>query len=138
MNDTYCKSCNKVLEGSPSRKSRLGGKKYCNNVCQQSFQNVNNRQDFLAGKYIGHLIGFKTGSWQRNLLIDIKGYKCRKCGIDSYNGEAITLEVNHIDGDAENNSVENLEFLCPNCHSQTPNFRALNKVSSRTYRAKCR
>jgi 5-methylcytosine-specific restriction endonuclease McrA len=44
--------------------------------------------------------------------------------------------VNHIDGDSKNNVYSNLEFLCPNCHSQTPNFRALNRKSTREYRVK--
>lgn len=44
----------------------------------------------------------------------------------------IPLEVNHIDGNAKNNIEENLELLCPNCHSLTHNFRNLNKKSART------
>ena len=38
----------------------------------------------------------------------------------------IPLEIHHIDGDYENNKLENLQVLCPNCHSLTPNFKALN------------
>lgn len=47
-------------------------------------------------------------------------YECaRKCGVvDSWNGKSITLEVNHIDGDWLNCTYGNVEFLCPNCHSQ--------------------
>jgi hypothetical protein len=49
-------------------------------------------------------------------------YKCVSCGItDEYNGKPITLEVNHKDCDWLNNQLNNLEFLCPNCHSQMPN-----------------
>ena len=48
---------------------------------------------------------------------DVK-YVCA-CGVgDMWNGRPITLEINHIDGDFLNNLISNLEFLCPNCHSQ--------------------
>lgn len=46
-------------------------------------------------------------------------YKCRKCGVgDSWQGEELAIEINHIDGKFYNNLPDNLEFLCPNCHSQ--------------------
>lgn len=46
-------------------------------------------------------------------------YNCVKCGIGKeYNGLPITLEVDHIDENWRNNKKENLQFLCPNCHSQ--------------------
>ena len=41
------------------------------------------------------------------------------CGIiDTWNGKPIVLEVDHIDGDWLNNNLDNLRFICPNCHSQ--------------------
>jgi 5-methylcytosine-specific restriction endonuclease McrA len=51
-------------------------------------------------------------------------YKCSKCGNDGkWENEALTLELHHINGKSKDNSVENLEFLCPNCHSQTKTWR---------------
>jgi 5-methylcytosine-specific restriction endonuclease McrA len=50
-------------------------------------------------------------------------YQCGLCGIiDEYNSRPITLQLDHIDGDRTNNLLENLRFLCPNCHSQTDTF----------------
>lgn len=44
--------------------------------------------------------------------------KC-ECGLgDSWNGKPLTLEIDHINGDWLDNQIENLRFLCPNCHSQ--------------------
>ncbi len=45
------------------------------------------------------------------------------CGSDgTWMGVTLTLEVDHIDGDFQNNQIGNLRFLCPNCHRLTPNF----------------
>ena len=62
----------------------------------------------------------------RKLLIESKGYKCEECAIESWNNKPICLEVDHIDGNNKNNDLLNLRFLCPNCHSQTNNFRGRN------------
>lgn len=56
--------------------------------------------------------------------------RCNKCGIDEWLGEKITLELEHKDGNNSNNSRENLEALCPNCHSQTSTWRGRNKQSN--------
>lgn len=57
--------------------------------------------------------------------------KCNKCGIDSWNNKPITLELEHKDGNHHNNKRENLECLCPNCHSQTDTWRGKNKTNKR-------
>lgn len=56
-------------------------------------------------------------------------YVCSICGISIWNNQKITLEVDHIDGNNKNNVVENLRYLCPNCHSQTDTWRGRNKNS---------
>lgn len=53
-----------------------------------------------------------------------KKYECEKCGITKYNNEHISLELNHIDGDNSNHRLQNLQVLCPNCHSQTETYRS--------------
>lgn len=56
-------------------------------------------------------------------LIHLRGRKCENCGLTEWLGKEITLEIHHIDGDHLNNSLENLQLLCPNCHSYTENWR---------------
>jgi len=56
------------------------------------------------------------------LILEQRG-ACNKCGITHWNGEPITLEYEHKDGDRTNNLRSNVEGLCPNCHSQTLTWR---------------
>lgn len=61
------------------------------------------------------------------ILIGTKQNKCERCGIEKWLEEEITFDLHHIDGNNENNDVANLQLLCPNCHSLTPNYRGRNK-----------
>jgi hypothetical protein len=49
-------------------------------------------------------------------------YKCDKCGIDKWDGQQLSLHLDHINGITTDNRLENLRFLCPNCHSLTPTY----------------
>lgn len=63
----------------------------------------------------------------RRRILEERNYTCEECGIGNmYNGKPLSLELDHIDGNNSNNSVENLRILCPNCHSQTPTHRSKN------------
>ena len=64
-------------------------------------------------------------SIKKRLFYEQEG-KCNKCGITEWLGKPITLELEHKDGNHYNNERNNLELLCPNCHSQTPTFRGKN------------
>lgn len=55
---------------------------------------------------------------------EIKYNKCEECGIDNWNGKSINCELHHKDGNRTNHKLENLQILCPNCHSQTDTFRS--------------
>lgn len=60
------------------------------------------------------------------ILVDQNG-RCNRCKIDNWLGKKLTLELDHKDGNNSNNSRDNLELLCPNCHSLTPTWRGRNK-----------
>lgn len=61
------------------------------------------------------------------LMKGFKKYKCEECGISDWNGKELTLQVHHKDGDHFNNILDNLQVLCPNCHSQTNTYCSKNK-----------
>lgn len=53
---------------------------------------------------------------------------CVECGVGvEYNGKPLTLQLDHINGKCNDNRLENLRFLCPNCHSQTRTFGSKNR-----------
>lgn len=72
----------------------------------------------------------KKESIKKN-LISLRGYKCECCGLEEWQGKLISLELHHIDGDRYNNELNNLQLLCPNCHSQTPNYRGKGTIKQK-------
>jgi DNA-binding CsgD family transcriptional regulator len=56
----------------------------------------------------------------------LKQRLCEMCGIASWNGRPITLALHHVNGDRYDHRIENLQLLCPNCHSQTDTFAGRN------------
>ena len=64
---------------------------------------------------------------RRLLLAGLKQEVCEGCGIVSWRGQPLSLELHHINGDGHDNRLENLRILCPNCHSQTDTWGGRNK-----------
>ena len=53
-------------------------------------------------------------------------YKCAECGISEWRGIKIVLDLDHRNGNNTDNRLENLRFLCPNCHRITNNWGVKN------------
>lgn len=115
-----CLNCNKINLTKPSQPGI-----YCNNKCQNSYAYKIKIDNWLT---FNEPIGKNT---IKRYLQETYGYKCSVCKIENWLGKSITLELEHKDGNSENNNLENLCLLCPNCHSQTPTFKGKNKGKGR-------
>lgn len=122
-NIRYCAYCGKELKSEQRQ----------NTYCSQSCFNLARRQEkinkWLSGDFNGSSESGNLSITIRNYLLEKMNYKCELCGWGEVNPTTnkVPLEIHHIDGDYKNNRPENLQVLCPNCHSLTPNFKALNK-----------
>lgn len=100
---------------------------YCSNKCMSEhkrnvvFEKIENGDTTLYYR-----------NYKKYLIVKY-GEKCMECGwseVNPYSGK-VPIELEHIDGDSENNSLDNLKILCPNCHALTPTYKALNKGNGR-------
>jgi len=81
-------------------------------------------QDVLSGRY-----AYSNAYLLKKRLIKegIKEEKCECCGLSEWRNAPIAHQLHHKDGNRNNNRLDNLELLCPNCHSQTETFTGRNK-----------
>lgn len=80
-------------------------------------------KDILDGK-VPYYSTFKLKI--RLLKEGIKQNICEICGISEWNNKQLNMELDHIDGNRFNHSLDNLRMICPNCHAQTDTYRSKN------------
>jgi hypothetical protein len=113
-------------------------KKYCSNACQAEFQYKSYIQRWKHGLETGLKGQYSVSNHVKRYLFEKYNCKCTRCGwseINPYTGN-IPLEAHHIDGDYSHTVEDNLELICPNCHSLTPTYKAANKGKGRKERRK--
>jgi hypothetical protein len=128
--ENVCKQCLKQLLRSSNR--------YCSNSCQLEYQYKNYIDRWKRGNVSGAR-GISTrniSGYLRRYLTIKYSEKCSQCewNIKHPVTQRVPLEIDHIDGNSENNSEENLRLLCPNCHALTLNFKNLNLGQGRVWR----
>jgi len=139
---SYCSlACRNSRERSEETKQKIS--KGVSNS-EKFIKSITEKTRFIDYKKIGKKLkqvadnkileaDYETLSFDRlrkRIILEQSG-KCNHCGIDMWNGKTITLELEHKDGNHFNNIRENLEAICPNCHSQTDTWRGKNKGNNK-------
>lgn len=126
----YCLNCGKELQYPVQRK-------YCCIECQHEYS----YKEYIRKWKSGEISGTKkdgASEYIKRYIREKYNNQCCKCGwheINPITGK-VPLEVHHKDGNYQNNKEDNLELLCPNCHSLTPTYKALNCGEGRKDRYK--
>lgn len=92
---------------------------YKGNIGAKGHKTSNKRKSAIEYSKGEHVQSSKL----RKKLIEegVKKRECEMCGTSEWLGKKIPLELHHVDGNRYNNELSNLQILCPNCHSMTPN-----------------
>lgn len=111
---------------------KKGATKYCSRKYEHDYHFKIRSSILESGTYCV----FTRSMFIRKYLIQSIGEACSKCGWAERHPTTknIPVEVEHIDGNWRNNHPSNLTFLCPNCHSLTDTYRALNRGRGRGHR----
>lgn len=125
-NTKYCVFCSKEIIGKHKHR-----KKFCNQKCMGLHTKLVTENKILNGEYV-------KPATIRRYLIDKHGAKCMKCGWSEVNPSSgkVPIVMDHIDGNSENNSLDNLRLICPNCDSLLPTYKSLNRGNGRHKRRK--
>lgn len=123
-----CVECGKVTDNP----------KFCSQSCQIDFQYREYIERWKTGKESGHRGEYGVSRYIVRYQADKYKNRCARCGwdkINPYTGN-VPLEVEHIDGNYQNNCEDNLILQCPNCHSLTATYKGANRGKGRMSRSK--
>ncbi len=112
--------------------------KFCSNKCQKEYEYKNYIERWKSNQETGLRGEYQISMHIKTYLFKKYNNKCARCGwgeLNKYTNN-IPLEVEHIDGNYQNNKEENLILLCPNCHSLTETYKGANLNHGRKQRKK--
>ena len=114
----------KGLKESYNNNSRVPAKHLYHELPQET----KDKMAWSRGKFVKTTFEYGKLGNHKGYLIEERGYACEGCSLSEWLSKPITLELEHIDGDHQNNIKENLKLLCPNCHSFTDTWKGRNSV----------
>ena len=116
-----CNMCTKKISYHPS----CSKGKFCSNKCQGIYKkNEANKKRIILLKQ-GKLIQ-RDAIKKAFIAMGIKK-QCSICNISEWCGRPLNMVLDHIDGRANNNSLDNLRLICHNCDSQTDHYKGRNR-----------
>ena len=133
-NKFCCKSCAAIYNNKRRVKKELNKCVWCGGECKSVYCSHFCQRDYKRALKLNIWLLTNEGKPIRDYIIKQQLGKCNHCGIYEWNNKQIILELEHKDGNSGNNHRDNLEMICPNCHSQTPTYKAKNKGNGRSKR----
>jgi 5-methylcytosine-specific restriction endonuclease McrA len=113
-------------EINAKRSAKMAGKPSTRVIADMDKWRTNRKLSALA-KYNATPFDELGSENRRRRVFEEQNHCCNKCKTEYWQGVKIPLELEHKDGNNQNNVRENLEGLCPNCHSITDTWRGRNK-----------
>ena len=96
-------------------------------ICNRHFRNLKLHIRSHDPEKQKHFEELKSWGAIKSFIVRERGHRCERCGIAEWMGEKVPITLDHIDGNPDLHSKENLRLICPNCHAQTPTFGGKNK-----------
>lgn len=121
-----CFYCGKEIRRTRKNRNNI---KFCNNECRRKYSHKEYERMIVENKtfqYNDNVPEDKIRRRAKQYLIEKNGHKCQMCGTETWFGNPVPLVFDHIDGNSDNNLVENCRIICRNCDGLLPTFTYKN------------
>lgn len=105
--------------------------KYCSFKCQAKLNWKQTKQKIENNEHLA-----TQSHAYKKYLLEVRGHQCEICKNIEWQGQKIPLIMDHINGNAEDNTLANLRLVCGNCDMQLPTYKAKNKGNGGHWRRK--